>query len=384
MDNRVFDISKPHHSRPDSTGKPVIVGHHPQMTDPMVREHAPDHPLSHQPAGSSMEPLLPIGHMPPTHTAPPIPPVDNFMEQPQTVAPPPPPAGGPEVPPQPTPHNPLTQPGGPTHPPVATHAEWHPDKSLPIPAHPAHSAVSRGRSKKLPAVVLAVAIVLMGAYALVDAGVVGGNINLPFHIFNQDEAVDTTTLPPVRTADSTSLPAGFTAYKLADNDLSFAYPTNWGAPSVNGEQGYTKRGGTNQANGVYAYVLSFATNKDVQVVLTSAQHLPPARALAFYDFQQWCTGTADAKFYKEILRFSSTDGVDTPTTVTCDQGPLADAQKLNDTTIIQAKTTNPDGSLLGDLYTMNMTDNDWPALRVKDATSTNGEEIKKLLVTVKN
>lgn len=33
-----FDISKPHHYTPDPTSKPVIVGHHPTMPDPMIRE----------------------------------------------------------------------------------------------------------------------------------------------------------------------------------------------------------------------------------------------------------------------------------------------------------------------------------------------------------
>lgn len=35
-----FDVSKPRRHTPDPTSKPVIVGHHPTMPDPMIREEA--------------------------------------------------------------------------------------------------------------------------------------------------------------------------------------------------------------------------------------------------------------------------------------------------------------------------------------------------------
>lgn len=37
-DKKHFDISKPHRYGPDPTSKPIIVGHHPTMPDPMIRE----------------------------------------------------------------------------------------------------------------------------------------------------------------------------------------------------------------------------------------------------------------------------------------------------------------------------------------------------------
>lgn len=37
-DKKHFDISKPRRQGPDPTSKPVIVGHHPMMPDPMIRE----------------------------------------------------------------------------------------------------------------------------------------------------------------------------------------------------------------------------------------------------------------------------------------------------------------------------------------------------------
>src|SRR3989344_1935707 len=64
MDNRVFDVSRPHHTKPDPTGRPVIIGHHPEMVDPMVRERAPEKPA---------EPEHHLGPPKPTD----IPPVDN-------------------------------------------------------------------------------------------------------------------------------------------------------------------------------------------------------------------------------------------------------------------------------------------------------------------
>ena len=46
-ENRVFDVAKPGHSSPSATSKPVIVGHQPTMSDPMVNEdHGPANDFS--------------------------------------------------------------------------------------------------------------------------------------------------------------------------------------------------------------------------------------------------------------------------------------------------------------------------------------------------
>src|SRR4051812_36724999 len=37
-DPGVFDVSKPHKTQPSATSRPIIVGHHPQVSDPMVKE----------------------------------------------------------------------------------------------------------------------------------------------------------------------------------------------------------------------------------------------------------------------------------------------------------------------------------------------------------
>jgi hypothetical protein len=48
---KVFDVSKPHKITPSSSSRPIIVGHHPIMADPMVLEERYRHPkpLSPQP-----------------------------------------------------------------------------------------------------------------------------------------------------------------------------------------------------------------------------------------------------------------------------------------------------------------------------------------------
>jgi hypothetical protein len=43
-ENRVFDVAKPGHSSPEATSKPVIVGHQPTMSDPMVKDEADSEP----------------------------------------------------------------------------------------------------------------------------------------------------------------------------------------------------------------------------------------------------------------------------------------------------------------------------------------------------
>jgi hypothetical protein len=51
---------------------------------------------------------------------------------------------------------------------------------------------------------------------------------------------------------------------------------------------------------------------------------------------------------------------------------------------LQQKTKDSAGAVLGDLYTKNLTANkDIPVLRIKDSTMKNGDDIKKLLATIK-
>src|SRR5436189_56339 len=40
-ENRVFDVAKPGYGQAQATSKPVIVGHQPEISDPMVRDNNP-------------------------------------------------------------------------------------------------------------------------------------------------------------------------------------------------------------------------------------------------------------------------------------------------------------------------------------------------------
>lgn len=369
--NKVFDVTKPDKVSPSASSKPVIVGHRPAINDPMVRDDSaasmphenrssipvmmdddkaphPDHtethmgsemhtpaaePTSAEPTGASPSPLegLSESHFMNTSMG------SNYEAN---------------EPPQDNSHLMGPQP-------------------LPIPKG---AGPKRNWLKWLLWLILLAAAVA-GAYY-------GYN-----HYYKNNKTASQPVITPVATPKAVvpTIPQGFTQFKLADTTISFAYPTTWGTTVVTTDLGFSKRGTSQKSDGTYAYLINFSQNKDVQVAITSAKLLPPARGAQYYDFLQWCTGTADSKYYKTILHFTTdTTKIDTPTTTTCDQGPLADATKVDNSTIVQIKTKNPDGSALGDLYTLNLTNKDLPVMRVKDAVSTNGDNIKKLLDTVKS
>jgi hypothetical protein len=178
------------------------------------------------------------------------------------------------------------------------------------------------------------------------------------------------------------LPAGFKEYKLADTNITFAAPAAWGDPASTTDPGYAERGGTNQPTGNFAYLVNFAINKDIQIAVTSSKYLPAVRAPLYYDYLQWCTGSADSKIYQSILNFSTANKVDTPSTITCNQGPIT-ASPINSSTIVQLKATDAAAKVIGDVYTMNLKDPALVVFRVKDAAMSNGTDIKQLLGTVK-
>jgi hypothetical protein len=249
---------------------------------------------------------------------------------------------------------------------------------------------SGGGGKKSSMIILLILAIIVGVYLAIDAGVIGKNINLPFHVFKQKNepktAVDVNPAavankPAASANTAAALPDGFVNYKLAGTELNIPYPSAWGAPTVTPELGYSKRSAGAKADMNYAYVVNFATNKDVQIAITSGQYLPPTRTTAtYYDSLQWCVGTVDAtKYYKQTLHFTTAAGIDTPSTVTCDQGPLTDVTKINDTTIVQIGAKDAAGAALGDLYTRNLKIVALPVMRVKDTTAKNSDNIKKIL-----
>jgi hypothetical protein len=435
-DTKVFDVAKPSKSQPDSTSRPVIVGHRPQMNDPMVKENsAGTSNGSGTPIHVAMadeEPLNPLAH-PAEPTAPSIEPetpsefashygdakvseheeeVAGFAHQEHEET-----AKEPALPNAPAPehdegskeekteeasnftslnsliteegedpeaHNDnTTEVHHPDH-----GGDWHEADPLPV-------TKGAGPKKRWPKVLgmlflLALLVAAVG-YLAVDDGLVQSNVKLPFHIFNKQKFPGTTATsspPPISAnnptpAPASHLPNGFSAYKLAGTEVSFAYPTAWGAPTTMSDPGFSKRGGANKSDGTYAYLVNFATNKDVQLAFTSSKYLPAARGALYYDSLQWCSGTNDGKFYKQALHFTTVNAVDTPGTIACDQGPLTDATKIDNSSIVQLNTKDAAGKSLGDLYTENLSSNDLSVLHIKDAAMKSSTDIKQLLTTVK-
>lgn len=403
-ENRVFDVTKPKHVSPTPTSKPVIVGHHPMISDPMVKDSEPEDSIQ---KGYNIEPTkIEVNEDPPAKNnshedfiavqkdnASTMEPADDNQSEEHRMS---------------KKEHDMDAPGimsdndakpdydvfSETTPSAFDyHAQPTPEENMPAPAvhhhHPSeiqglHLSQSKPK-KKWPKLAGLAAVLLVAVYLAIDAGLIGGADRLPFHFFKHDEAKTATVQPTVNQPvkqPGPVVPSGFKAYKISGTDLTFAAPLAWGDPTSITESGYSKRGGANQADGTYAYVVNFAINKDIQIAVTSSKYLPPTRGVQYYDYLQWCTGTNDGKFYQSLLRFSTANKVDTPTTITCDQGPLGSATKLDDQTLLWAKATDAQNKVIGDIYIRNLKDDSLAVFRVKDAVMTNGDNIKQLLSTL--
>lgn len=253
MDERIFDISKPHKVDPGATSKPVIVGHHPEIPDPMIRENAPDKPqIPQQPEFGPPSDGNPLG----LPAAPPTEIINPSAEPPAKLPPiitepvaeskpelPPELGQGSEMPPVPEPA--AEKPPAHTNnqlPPTApmfnkatgqtvepTHSSWKPEKELPISGR--HSGNS-GR-KKLSLIIAATVLGFMGLYALLDSGLLV-EVDLPLRIFSQDkEPVQTQQLLVPRSSEVTydnsfALPTGWVWYENNNPNFRFAYPEEYG------------------------------------------------------------------------------------------------------------------------------------------------------------
>jgi hypothetical protein len=384
--DKVFDFSNPGTVSPHASGRPVIVGHHPTMVDPMLRPmHKSPQPLDVQPPSAGLPSSPPAGAAQPMFPSPgePTPTVPTQPIQPTAPTPVPPapspgfePIGNLPPTPQPAAATPPPQAGAPL--PTAVVGEHHmAHHELPISKDESRKS---GWRKLVLWLLLLLAAIGIGFYLALDSGLISNNIKLPLDLIKDKKVAVvkvTTTPPPAPPA----VPAGFSAYTDSALPFSFNYPTIWGVPTVTTEQGFSKRGGTNKTDGTYAYFVNFATNKDVQIAVTSGKYLPPTRSTQYYDFLAWCVSTTDTKIYKSVLNFTTATGVDIPSTTTCNQGPLADAAKIDTTTIVQTDTKATDGTALGDVYTKNLGTADLPVVRVKDATRKNGADIKIILNT---
>ena len=376
-ENRVFDVTKPSHVNPSATSKPVIVGHQPTMSDPMVKRQGG---LGSEPTRIPINVSRPlesgtIGGPSAEYTSP------NFLESPTPASAPEPDNQSFEAPAA------FSAPAQ-FNTPAAMPAQ--PETVLPPTEPTPHIEelhfTEPQRRRKWPIVVFLFLALLVGAYLAIDSGLIKSSINLPVHFFKQKAATSTPPASPAASTNTPSTPAtpaGFNTYKISGTSIVFAAPTTWGAPTSTAEPGYSQRGGTNQSDGTHAYLVDFATNKDVEIAVTSSKYLPPPRtAPLYYDYLQWCVGTNDGQIYESILHFSTANKIDTPTTITCDQGPVPGASKLDSTIIVQTKAPDTSGKVIGDIYIKNLTDPSLVVFRVKDAVMTNGDNIKQLLGTV--
>ena len=433
----VFDVSKPHKTTPSATSRPVIVGHQPQVSDPMVKDESEK---QKEKAGSDSK-NIPISFHGDDADK------DEDADKKDTeahsmITEPPKMASGTaleddegddsddkafdrqhekelmahaqtkkDIEPVNTDIKPqednLAKPAAAANDFTAMDTSLAGNKTgldfldrpqAPVPqeniataafTQPLHISKTRNSggtaSKAVKWTLIAVATIAATAFLAIDTGLVTSNVNLPFHIFNNQKKAETAPAPtPAPVITPPAAPSNVTRYIVPGASVSFSYPNEWGTATTTAEQGYANRGGAAKPTGDYAYLVSFAGNKDIQIAITSSKYLPPARTPLYYDFLKWCTGTNDNKFYRSVLQFSSNGGVETPTTIVCNNGPLADATKLNAATIVQPKTKDADGkTVLGDIYTKNLTNTNLPVFRVKDTASLNAEAIKKLLDTVK-
>jgi hypothetical protein len=429
-DTKIFDVAKPGRSAPSPTSRPIIPGHDTPGVDTMLSGNVsqPQSPTSpsttpihvamadEEPVNVISQPGQP-GHQPDGNRTN----LNNVNFEPQESSRPP--AGAPaplhELDEQP--QQPDESSGGGNFTPLSTlipnsdsksdtgeYGSHHIDKlpenhngdpgwreAPPLPASKGAGPKSRW-PKILAWLLMLLLITAAGMYLAIDDGLIKSNIKLPFHIFNKQKTSAPTvtkttvvkTSPPQSPPPAESVvPAGFTAYTVAGSGANFAYPTTWGAPAVTKAPGFSKRGGTNKSDGTYAYIIDFATNKDVQLALTSSKYLPAADSKLYYQSLQWCLGTNDGKYYKQTLHFTTDSSkVDTPGTVSCDQGPLTDATKIDSASIVQLKTNaadTPTVQLPADLYTKNLDSKDIPVLHVRDKGMKSGDGIKKLLTTIK-
>lgn len=349
-EDRIFDFNKPDRVQPSPTSRPVIVGHRPTTTDPMMR-------------GSTRMDM--VSGKTPAFTS-----GGNNSDAPAL----------------------FDQPEGSSLPaPAAASPANLPNEPLPTGPSPRieelHLKNSPKRRRRWPKILLIILLLLAAAYLLIDSGVIKAGVKMPFHVFKQKTTSANSSAAvnnnAKKQAAATAVPAGFQEYKIKDTAVTFAAPSTWGTPTSSTDPGYSLRGGAYKPDGTYAYIIDFAGNKDVEVAVTSSKYLPEKRGTQYFDFLQWCTGTNDGKYYMTTMHYNtSTDKVDSPSTTSCDQGPVA-ALKVEDTTIMQAKVASVDGKVLGDIYTKNLPNKALPVFRVKDASSANGAQIKQMLTTVK-
>jgi hypothetical protein len=203
---KVFDVSRPSTGAPDPTSKPVIVGHHPVMADPMVRQvpvhHDADTGFDATPHHSKVLQVSDEARAQIAHARPPSPeelaaqaaaeehrpavisnPSASPLQAQDTLAQPIPAMPMPAAPtadmPQPAPTLPVQQAAPPPPAQDLSHIQQVPVSHMP--------ASPSGRLKTAGVWLLVAAILIgFGLYLAIDAGFINTGINLPFHIFSRE------------------------------------------------------------------------------------------------------------------------------------------------------------------------------------------------------
>lgn len=191
-DKGEFDIKQPGRVQPQPTSRPVIVGHHPSMPDPMLARR----PLQHQPRPPAPRPAA----APQPQVPPPPPLVDGILRPPELDESAVEDArkGAPAIiEGEPLQSPPFASPAPETEPP-RSHFPSGPTLSAVTPApieHAPQATVVSEANKplELPAaehkthawrwLLVFIILVLVGLYLLIDAEVINTNIKLPFELF---------------------------------------------------------------------------------------------------------------------------------------------------------------------------------------------------------
>jgi hypothetical protein len=194
---RVFDVSKPQRQSPSATSRPLIVGHRPMMSDPMVREgmlshlHGPPKvtsvPVITDEEAPALAPTDVPGSTPPAEPGP----VPDFsaIDNPKPTFPTEGPANtlGPPIPADhktavpPLGHQPLPPPSSSTR-----SAEAHPEAGLDQTHLAGSLAMSHPPATDLsgywrqPLVWLALIVLILIGYGIADSQT---DIPLPLHLF---------------------------------------------------------------------------------------------------------------------------------------------------------------------------------------------------------
>ncbi|MBI4034582.1 hypothetical protein HY380_01650 [Candidatus Saccharibacteria bacterium] len=238
---KFFDVSHPQHRRPSPTSRPLIVGHHPQAADPMVHQR-PSEPQVLKPV-SAVESAQPV-----TPTLPPEPPAPE-----------------PSVPPQPQPQ-PQPQPPLPPSPPAPN------PPAEPEPPAPDNTSAEGSSLRYWRWIVLALIAAFIGAYLVIDSGLIKTNINLPFHLFKQNQPAATSSS---NQTTSPLLAQGWTTYEDKRYGFKFNYPEVWGDPEL------VAKDGTAVNSSGKSYQLTF--NPGPQYQVTKSQTVP-SREWIFIQF----------------------------------------------------------------------------------------------------